>query len=211
MNYSELVASIQTYTENTETDFVAEIPTFVQQAEDRIFHIVDHLPFFRKGATTSVTASSPYLATPSDFIFPYSLAIISGTTTTFLINKDLTFMREAYPDSSVEDAPVYYAQWDHDTFMLAPTPDSAYTAQLDYSYKPESIVTASTTWLGDNAESCLLYGALLEAYTFMKGEEDLIGLYKARYDEALNRLKVLADAHSRKDAYRSGQLRVAES
>jgi hypothetical protein len=211
MTYAELVASIKYYTENTEADFVTEIPTFVKQTEDRIFHIVDHLPVFRKGATTTVTASSAYLATPSDFIFPYSLAVLTGTTTTYLLNKDVTFIRAAYPDASVEGEPVYYALWDDNTFIMAPTPDTTYTAQIDYTYKPESIVTASTSWLGSNAESTLLYGCLVEAYTFMKGEDDLIKLYMGRYQEALERLKVLADAHVRKDAYRAGQIRRAEA
>lgn len=212
MTYAELLASIQTYTENTETDFVAEIPTFVKQTEDRIFHIVDHLPVFRKHQTSSVTVSSAYMATPTDFVFPYSLAIIdAGGSTNYMLNKDITFIRQVYPDPSVEALPEYYALWDDNTFVMAPTPDAAYSIQIDYTYKPESIVTASTTWIGDNAESTLLAGCLYEAYIFMKGEEDLIATYEKNFMQSLSRIKVLADAHERKDAYRSGQLRVAES
>jgi hypothetical protein len=207
LNYTELLASIQTYTENAETDFVAEIPTFVQQTEDRVFHTVQ-LPDFKKNATATATASSEYLATPTDFVAPYSLAVTNGTDGYgFLLSKDLNFLRQAYPSAATEGEPRFYALWDDDTFMLAPTPDSAYTMQLDYYYKPESIVTATNTWLGDNFPSVLLYGCLVEAYIFMKGEEDMLNTYKTQYMEALDRLKVLGEGKDRKDTYRSGQIR----
>jgi len=209
MNYAELVASVKTYTENTETDFVAEIPTFVRQAEDRIYQMVQ-LPVLRKTQSGVTTASNRFLATPSDFISVFSLAVIdSAGSYTHLLNKDVNFLREAFPEISTEGAPRYYALWDEDTMCLSPTPDSVLSLVLNYYYKPESIVTATNTWLGDESEAVLLYGTLVEAYIFMKGEPDLIQLYDTRYKEALVKLKELGDGKNRQDAYRSGQTRMA--
>ena len=209
MNYTELVASIKTYTENTETDFVAEIPTFVKQAEDRIYHMVQ-IPALRKTQSGVLTASNRFLSTPSDYISSFSLAVIDASGNyVHLLNKDVNFLREAYPAVATEAEPRFYALWDEDTIVLAPTPAAGLSTVLTYFYKPESIVTATNTWLGDESEAALLYGCLLEAYTFMKGEPDLIQMYDTRYKEALIKLKELGDGKNRQDAYRSGQTRMA--
>ena len=208
MNYTSLLASVQDYTQNSESTFVAEIPNMVKQVEDRIQHIVQ-LPVFRKTSSGTVTASNRFLATPSDFVAAYSLAVLNGSSEySFLLNKDVDFIRESFDKTTDTGLPRFYAVWDHDTFLLAPTPNSGYTTQLNYFYKPESIVTAENTWLGDEAESALLYGTLVEAYTFMKGEQDLMQLYEQRYKEALVKLKELGDGKLRQDMYRSGQVRV---
>jgi|TARA_R100001530_G_scaffold16274_5_gene14354 hypothetical protein len=208
MNYAELTASIQTYTENTETDFVAEIPTFVKQTEDRIQHIVQ-LPLFRKTSTTQLVADDRFLKVPSDFIAPYSLAVLDASSNySYLLNKDVDFIREAYDQTTTTGQPRFYAMWDEDTFILGPTPNAALTIQLNFFYKPNSIVDTSTTWLGDEAPAALLYGCLVEAYTFMKGEADLITAYDTRFKEALVKLKELGDGKTRQDMYRSGQIRV---
>jgi len=208
MNYTSLLSSVQTYTQNSESTFVAEIPNMVKQVEDRIQHIVQ-LPVFRKTSSGTVTASNRFLATPSDFVAAYSLAVLNGSSEySFLLNKDVDFIRESFDKTTDTGLPRFYAVWDHDTFLLAPTPDSGYTTQLNYFYKPESIVTAENTWLGDEAEAAMLYGTLVEAYTFMKGEPDLMQLYEQRYKEALVKLKELGDGKLRQDMYRSGQVRV---
>jgi len=208
MNYTSLLASVQEYTQNSESVFVAEIPNMVKQVEDRIQHIVQ-LPVFRKTSSGTVTASNRFLTTPTDFVAAYSLAVLNGSSEySFLLNKDVDFIREAFDQTTDTGLPRFYALWDHDTFLLAPTPDSGYTTQLNYFYKPESIVTAENTWLGDEAESAMLYGTLVEAYTFMKGEPDLMQLYEQRYKEALVKLKELGDGKLRQDMYRSGQVRV---
>tara|TARA_R100001377_G_scaffold21430_1_gene11325 strand:- start:1992 stop:2627 length:636 start_codon:yes stop_codon:yes gene_type:complete len=209
MNYAELVAAIKSYTENEETAFVAEIPNFVRQAEDRIQHIVQ-LPMFRKSQQGSLTAHNRFLSTPDDFISSFSLAVIAADGTfSYLLNKDVNFIREAFSEISTEAQPRFYALWDENTFCLGPTPDTALNLDIHYYYKPDSIVTAGTTWLGTEAESALFYGCLLEAYTYMKGEPDLMTLYDTRYKEALIKLKELGDGKNRQDAYRSGQVRMA--
>lgn len=209
MNYTELVAAIKSYTENEETDFVAEIPNFVRQAEDRIQHMVQ-LPMFRKSQQGNLTASNRFLATPDDFISSFSLAVVnSDGDFSYLLNKDVNFIREAFPTIATEAQPRFYALWDENTFCLGPTPATALQVDIHYYYKPASIVTEATTWLGDEAESALFYGCLLEAYTYMKGEPDLMALYDTRYKEALIKLKELGDGKNRQDAYRSGQTRMA--
>lgn len=213
MNYSELVQAIKDYTENTETAFVSQIPLFVRQAEERIHRSV-MIPELRKNATASTVAGNQYLARPSDFLSVFSLAVIDGDGDyNYLIDKDVNFIREAYPSSATQGMPLYYAQFDgvqssestQGNFLLGPTPNAAYTVELHYYYDPQSIVTASTSWLGDNAESALLYGSLIEAYTFMKGEADLIAQYEARYKEALAQLNVVG-IRGRRDEYRDGRL-----
>lgn len=205
MNYAELVAAIEDYTENSFA--TADINTFIEQAEQRIYNAVQ-LPALRKNVTGNTTANNKYLACPSDWLATYSLAAIDGDGTyEYLLNKDVNFIRQAYPAPTDTGLPQYYAQFDQNTFILGPTPDAVYSMELHYFYYPESIVTAGTSWLGDNFDSALLYGALLEAYTYMKGESDVMAAYKQRYDEAMMLLKQLGDGKNRRDAYRSGQIR----
>ncbi len=207
MNYSELVTEIQSYVEN---EFATtDINTFIEQAEQRIYNSVQ-LPAIRKNVTGSLTIGNNYLTVPTDWLATFSLAVIDEVGEyRYLLNKDVNFIRAAYPTTTVADRglPEYYAIFDSNSFILGPTPDLAYTAELHYYYYPESIVTANTTWLGDNFDSTLLYGALLEAYTYMKGEQDVLVMYQKRYDEAMGLLKQLGDGKDRRDAYRSGQVR----
>ena len=207
MNYTQLVNEIQSYTENQfQTD---DINTFIQQAEQRIYNAVQ-LPALRKNVTGTATTGNKYLAMPSDWLATFSLAVINADNEyLYLLNKDVNFIRQSFPDtdSAFYAEPQYYAVFDQNTFILGPTPDSNYSMELHYFYYPESIVTAGTTWLGNNFSSTLLYGALLEAYTYMKGEQDVINQYQKRYDEAMLLLKQLSDGKDRQDAYRSGQVR----
>jgi hypothetical protein len=206
MNYTELVAEIQSYTENQFQ--VADIDTFIDQAEQRIYNSVQ-LPALRKNVTGNVTINNNYLSAPSDWLATFSLAVIDASGNyTYLLDKDVNFIRESYRKSTETGLPIYYALFDQNTFILGPTPDASYTMELHYYYYPASIVIAGTTWLGDNFDSALLYGSLLEAYTYMKGEPDVLANYKARYDEAMFLLKQLGDGKNRRDAYRNGQVRV---
>jgi hypothetical protein len=211
MNYTQLVQSIQDYTQNEETSFVSNIPNFVQQAEERINRSI-MLPELRKNATASTTKDNKYLARPSDFLAVFSLAVIDGDGDyTYLLDKDVNFIREAYPSASTTGLPLYYSQFDGDStgtegnFILGPTPDDDYDVELHYYYDPESIVTAETSWYGTNAEAALLYGSLIEAYTYMKGENDLVGLYTQRYNEAMGQLTGV-DIRSDRDDYREGKV-----
>ena len=211
MNYTELVAAIKDYTQNEETSFVSNIPTFVRQSEERLNRSI-MVPELRKNVTALTSNGSVYLGRPDDFISVFSLAIVdSSGDYSFLIDKDVNFIREAYPSASTSALPKYYAQFDgdyegeHGNFILGPTPDDTYTVELHYYYDPASIVTAGTSWYGDNAESALLYGSLIEAYTYMKGEADLIQLYTTRYDEALGQLTGV-QIRSSTDEYRDGRL-----
>jgi hypothetical protein len=206
MNYTQLVAEIESYTENQFQ--VADINTFIDQAEQRIYNSVQ-LPALRKNVTGSVTANNTYLTAPTDWLATFSLAVIDAAGNyTYLLDKDVNFIRESYRKITDTGLPVYYALFDQNTFILGPTPDASYNMELHYYYYPESIVTAGTTWLGDNFDSALLYGALLEAYTYMKGEPDVLSVYRARYDESMFLLKQLGDGKNRRDAYRNGQVRV---
>lgn len=205
MNYAELVAAIQDYTENAFA--TADINTFIEQAEQRIYNAVQ-LPALRKNVTGNTSNGNKYLACPSDWLATYSLAVIDGDGNyEYLLNKDVNFIRQSFPSPNDSGIPQYYAQFDQDTFILGPTPNASYAVELHYFYYPQSIVTAGTSWLGDNFDSALLYGALLEAYTYMKGEQDVMAVYKQRYDEAMQMLKQLGDGKNRRDAYRSGQVR----
>jgi hypothetical protein len=228
MNYAALSAAIQDYTQNYETEFVANIPVFVQQTEQRIYNTVQ-FPSLRKNVTGSVSASNKYLSCPNDFLSVYSMAIITDVTGgnlntgtyEYLLNKDVNFIRQAYPSPNDTGTPKYYALFgptvsgatisDELSFILGPTPDAAYDVELHYYYYPESITVAADgqTWLGDNFDTVLLYGSLVEAYTFMKGEADLMALYDGKYKEALALAKRLGDGLERQDAYRSGQYRQA--
>ena len=216
MTYNELVAAIEAYVQNYETDFVANIPVFVRQAEDRIYNSVQ-FPALKKNVTGTTTANNKYLSCPNDFLASFSLAVIAPVTGeyTYLLNKDVNFMRQAYPSPTDTGTPRYYSIFgpqssngDELTFILAPTPDAAYSMELHYFFYPESIVTAGTSWLGDNFDPVLLYASLVEAYTFMKGEQDMMQLYDSKFKEALQLAIRLGDGLERRDSYRNGQFRV---
>ena len=224
MTYAELFETIKSYVEN---DFPAQswtdtagsgtatmtgteqINTFIKQAEQRIFNSVQ-LPLDRNNVTGLLTTGNKYLNVPTDWLSTFSLAVIHPTTQaqTYLLNKDVEFIRECYPPPDTLDTPKYYAIFDNTTFILGPTPDAGYNMELHYYAYPTSIVTAGTSWLGDNFDSVLLYGSLLEAYTFMKGETDVIQNYMARYNEALMTLKQLGEGKNRQDTYRTTQARI---
>ena len=205
--FTTLKTAIQDYTQNSETTFVNNLSIIIKQAEDRILKSIQ-LPDFRKNVTGTLTDGNQYLSTPSDFLAPYSLAI-DNSGSEYLIFKDVNFIREAYPVASTEGIPKYYAIFDSNTFIVGPTPNANLTAELHYFYKPQSITESSdgTSWLGTNAESSLLYGSLSEAYTFMKGEPDIMQLYATRYQEALKELKELGEGYDTTDNYRSGSVR----
>jgi hypothetical protein len=221
MNYTQLVTAVSDYTENTFT--TTEMNTFIQQAEQRIYNTVQ-FPSIRKNVTGQTTTSNKYLQCPTDFLAVYSMAVVTGVTGgdintgsyEYLLNKDVNFIRQAYPTPNDTGTPKYYALFgprsDNETelsFILGPTPDTQYYVELHYYYYPTSIVTAGTTWLGDNFDTVLLYGTLVEAYTFMKGEADMMAVYNTKYQEALALAKRLGDGMERQDAYRSGQFRQA--
>lgn len=236
MNYTELYNTIQSYTENQFPDVylasggtvsaTTQINMFITQAEQRIYNSVQ-FPSIRKNQYTAITANNKYISLPNDFLSVYSLALVTGVTGAnldtgtfeYLLNKDVNFIRQAYPTPNDTGEPKYYALFGPTivssaittelSLILGPTPDAAYYVELHYYYYPESITTAVTTWLGDNFDTVLLYGALVEAYTFMKGEVDIITGYDAKYKEALALAKRLGDGMERQDAYRSGQYRQA--
>jgi len=215
MNYTQLTTAIKGFAEN---DFPAtvgsftsaeQIARFVQLAEQRIYNMVQ-LPAIRKNVTGNMTSGNKYIATPPDWLATFSIAVINAANEyKYLLNKDVNFIRESFPDTDAAfyGEPQYYAVFDDNTFILGPTPDASYATELHYFYYPESIVTAGTTWLGTNFDSALLYGALLEAALFMKSDADTMTVYKARYDDAMAELKQLGDGKNRQDAYRSGQVR----
>lgn len=209
MNYTQLSQAIQDYCENVESTFVSQIPTFVQLAEERIYNSVQ-LPAIRKNVTGNLTSGNKYVTLPDDWLATFSVAVIDpgSSSQAFLLDKDVNFIRESFPDPTATGKPTHYAQFDDDSLIVGPTPDQAYGVELHYYYYPPSIVTAGTSWLGDNFESVLLYGSLREAYLFMKGEQDIVAYYEEKYKESLMLLKMLADGKNRKDAYRSGQIRV---
>jgi hypothetical protein len=219
MNYAELSAAIQAYTENTEADFVANIPVFVTQAEQRIYNSVQ-FPSIRKNVTSTIAINTKYLDCPLDFLAVYSMAVIdSNGNYEYLLNKDVNFIRQAYPQPTDTGIPRYYALfgptvlsstiYDELSFIIGPTADANYGVELHYYYYPESITTApdGQTWLGDNFDTVLLYASLVEAYTYMKGEADMMTLYNQKFMEALALAKRLGDGMERQDAYRSGQFR----
>ena len=203
-----LVSEIQSYTENEYVS--ADYNTFIQQAEQRIYNAVQ-LPALRKNSIGALTANNKYLLTPTDWLATYSLAVVDPATGdySYLLDKDVNFIRAAYPNPLSTGSPEYYAVFDKNTFILGPTPDQAYQAELHYYYYPESITTVTTgnTWLGDNFSSVLFYGTLIEAGTFMKAEPDMLAVYIKRYDDAMALMKQLGDGKNRRDAYRSGQVR----
>lgn len=213
MNYAELVTAVQNYSENSFSK--EDIDTFIKQTEQRIYHTVQ-LPSLRRNVTGSTTEGNKYLAAPPDFLSAFSLSLTDATgTVRFLLNKDVNFIREAYPNPNVLSKPKFYALFGQNSgdtnnlsFILGPTPDADYETELHYFYMPESIVTKGGTWLGEHFDSALLNGCLVEAITFMKGEQDMVALYKDRYQQAITLLKNLGDGKMRQDAYRSGQVRT---
>ena len=214
MNYTELCANVADICENTFT--ADEYAMFTKQAEQKIYNAVQ-LPSLRKNVTGTLTANNKYLSAPLDFLSTFSLAVIDPTTQdyTYLLNKDVNFIREAYPSASTTGMPKYYAIFgprsdvaNELSFIVGPTPNLAYAAELHYYFYPESIVTAQETWLGDNFDSALLNGTLVEAIRFMKGEQDMVALYQSMFGDALVLLKNLGDGKLRQDAYRSGQVRT---
>jgi len=230
MNYTQLFNNIQSYTENNFPDFTVsdgaietskeQIDRFIGQAELRIYNTVQ-FPFLRKNMTGNIQSGNKYLQAPNDYLATYSLAVIDASGNyEYLLNKDVNFIRQAYPNPTTDTGiPKYYALFGPAlsgatittelTFILGPTPNTNYTVELHFYYYPESIVTAGTSWLWDNFDTVLLYGALVEAYTFMKGEPDMLALYDGKYKEALAQAKRLGDGMERQDAYRSGQYRQA--
>jgi hypothetical protein len=232
MTYTELVSAIQTYTENTfpattladntVVSSTTQLNRFITQAEQRIYNTVQ-FPSLRKNVTGSVTSGNKYLSAPTDYLASYSLAVIDATGNyEYLLNKDVNFIRQAYPNPTTDTGlPRYYALFgptvntstitNELSFIVGPTPDASYSVELHYYYYPESITVAASgqTWLGDNFDTVLLYGSLVEAYTYMKGEADMIGLYDGKYKEALALAKRLGDGMERQDAYRTGQYRQA--
>jgi hypothetical protein len=218
MNYTQLSAALTAYTENTSSDFAAQIPVFVQQAEQRIYNTVQ-FPSLRKNMVGNTTNGNKYLSCPDDFLAVYSLAVIAPSGEySYLLNKDVNYIREAYPNPTDSGAPKYYALFGPKvvagvistelSLLLGPTPNAAFGVELHYYYYPESIVTAGTTWLGDNFDSVLFYGSLVEAYQYMKGENDLMTMYETKYKEALILAKRLGDGLERGDAYRDGQTKL---
>jgi hypothetical protein len=208
MNYTELVAAIKSYTENEYP--TVDVNLFIDQAEQRIFNSVQ-IPDLRKNVTGTMAIGNKYLNVPSDWLATFSLAAIdTDNTYTYLLNKDVNFIRESYPDtdSTYWKKPEYYAVFDDTTFILGATPDAAYGAELHYYYYPQSIVVANTSWLGDNFDSVLLYGSLLEAATYLKADAETIMNYSNRYKEAMELITNLGEGKNRRDAYRSGQARI---
>jgi hypothetical protein len=203
--FATLKTAIQDYTDNAEATFVTNLPNFVKAAEDRIFEAVD-LEYFRKNVTSAMTASDQFLSVPDDLLAVFSLQITTSGSESFLLQKDVNYLREYTPNASTTGVPKYYAVFSTEHFLIAPTPDAAYTVELHYYYRPTSLVdTATTTWrMSANAPNVLLYGALFEAYTFMKGEQDVIAIYEKRFMDGLARLKDLGEARENYDAYRTG-------
>jgi hypothetical protein len=216
VDYTALVSTLKAYTENSFPDTsgtgglttAQQLNTFIEQAEQRIYNTVQLLDL-RKNVVGACSANNKYLTVPTDWLANFSMAVIDPVSGDYeyLLNKDVNFIRAAYPNPADSGIPAYYAMFDQNSYLLGPTPDIAYNIELHYFYYPESIVTAGTSWLGDNFDSVLLYGALLEAYTYMKGEEDVIAGYQKRYDESLAMLKQYGEGKNRQDMYRTPQVR----
>lgn len=207
--YAQLKQAIQDYTENDETSFVNNLPVFIRAAEERVFKNVQ-LSLFRKNVSASMTSSNQYLSCPSDFLAPFSLSYTnSAGNKDFLLYKDVNFLQEYSPDASVTGSPKYYSQFDVDNFLIAPTPDDSYAVELHYFYRPASLTSLAddaSTWLSSNAPMAMLYGSLIDAYTYMKGEQDLIANYSQRFTESVASLKQLGEAKETTDQYRVGMI-----
>ena len=210
MTYSELKSLIQDYLQNTETSFVSNINNVIKQAEERILKTVK-LPVFRKNVSGNLSSGSEYLATPTDFLDNFSLSITNSSEQSFLLFKDVNFIREAYPNASTTGIPKHYALFDDSTFIVGPTPNAAFTVELHYFYRPASITAGAdsgTTWLSTNARNALLYASLIEGYMYMKGDMDLMNQYEKRYMESISRLKALGEGDNTVDTYRDDVVRV---
>ena len=207
MNYAELKAQIWGYLQTDNDGLGGLTDTIIRQAEERIQRSVQ-LPYFRKNVTGTGTASNQYLSTPDDFLSAYSLAVTVGGDVSYLLPKDVAFIREAYPSVTATGTPKYYGLFDENTIILGPTPVSGYSFELHYYYEPQSIVESGTSWLGTNAENALLYGCLVEGYTVLKGEADVMAGYVSRYEDAITQLKVLGEGRDRSDTYRNGETRI---
>jgi len=204
--YAQLKNAIQDYTENTETTFVNSLDIFIKNTEERILKIAQ-LEVFRKNQAGNMTASNQYLALPNDYLAPYSLSFTTGGNKEFVLFKDVNFVQSFNPNDGTTGVPRYYAQFDIDNLILGPTPDAAYAVELHYFYRPQSLTAGAedgTTWLSTNASVSMLYGSLIEAYTFMKGEADLVQNYTQRFTEALSRVKNFGESQEVTDAYRTG-------
>ena len=204
--YAQLKTAIQDFTEYEESSFVTNLPVFIRAAEDRLFALVD-LELFRKNATSALTTSDPYLSVPTDYLAPFSLRITTSGSEDFLLLKDANFVQQYSVDYGSNAKPKYYSIFDVDNFIVGPTPDSNYAVELHYYYRPASLTAgaeSSMTWVSENAPNALLYGSLVEAYTYMKGEPDLMQLYDQRFAQEVQRLKDLAEARENSDAYRRG-------
>ena len=216
MNYTQLVAAVKSYAENTFPDTLdasgltstEQVDTFIRQAEQRVFNAVQLLDL-RKNVTGTCTSGNKYLAVPSDWLSNFSMAVVNPSSGeySYLLNKDVNYIRAAFPNPATTGTPTHYAFFDDTTFILGPTPDAAYAVELHYFYYPQSIVDATSSWLGDNFDAVLLYGTLLEAVTFMKEEADVLKQVQARYDEAMALLKQLGEGKNRQDNYRTQQTR----
>ncbi len=207
--YAQLKQAIQDYTENDETTFVTNLPIFIRAAEERIFKNVQ-LNLFRKNASAAMTSDNQFLASPTDFLAPFSLSYTDGSgNKDFLLLKDVNFLQEYNPKPTDTGTPRYYAVFDSDNFIISPTPNSSYAVEIHYFYRPTSLTSGAdsgTTWLSQNATMAMLYGSLIEAYTFMKGEADLIQNYNQRFAEAINGLKLLGEAEETTQEYRVGRV-----
>jgi hypothetical protein len=206
--YTTLKTAIQDYVQSTETTFVNQLPRFILNAEERILKECQ-LDVFRKSVQGSVSSSNKFLAKPTDFLAQNSLSVVNSSSNEFLLYKQVTMLQDYTPNPATTGVPKYYADWDDTSFILAPTPDSNYTMELHYFYRPTSITTSGdgTSWLGTNAELALLYGALVEAYTFLKGEQDLLTLYDSRFQESIQWLKNLGEGLQTRDQYRFDRVR----
>lgn len=209
LNYSQLVSAIEDYLQYNDQVFVDNLPVIIQQAEDRIYQSVQ-APVERKNSIGALTAANQYLGAPPDMLSVASFAVLSGNDYTFLVPREVSFIREAYPSVAAagRGLPKCYALFDQTTFIFGPTPDASYTVELNYHAKPASIVTAGTSWIGDNFESILLSACILEAYIFLKGDADLIALYDARYKDALSTFQLLGEGLDEQDSFRNGTKRM---
>tara|TARA_R110002167_G_scaffold199748_1_gene403079 strand:+ start:284 stop:928 length:645 start_codon:yes stop_codon:yes gene_type:complete len=208
--FTTLKSAIQDYTQNTETTFTANLARFILNAEERILKEAE-LSDFRKNSTGKTASSVKYLSKPSDFLAPFSLSVVNSSANEFLLYKHVTFIQDFTPNPATTGIPKYYADWDEATFLMGPTPNAVLDVELHYFYRPDSITASAdgTSWLGTNAELALMYGSLVEAYTYMKGEQELLGLYNQRYIEALQTLKNLGEGKNTSDQYRYDAIRKA--